>query len=137
MMTYDLSNAAPHMAIPVGEYIQDELKDRKMSQKELAAAMGVPASRINEVIKGKRPLSAGMALQMEKAIGIPAHILLSIQSQYELDKARLKEQEDRNKTANGDYDAKRKNLLIAIQQFIEVCKASGRDVPDELMNLQL
>lgn len=26
---------------------------------------------------------------------------------------------------------------IAIQQFIEVCKASGRDVPDELMNLQL
>lgn len=137
MMTYDLSNAAPHMAIPVGEYIQDELKDRKMSQKELAAAMGVPASRINEVIKGKRPLSAGMALQMEKAIGIPAHILLSLQSQYELDKARLKEQEDRNKTANGDYDAKRKNLLIAIQQFIEVCKASGRDVPDELMNLQL
>ena len=74
---------------------------------------------------------------LEKAIGIPAHILLSLQSQYELDKARLKEQEDRNKTANGDYDAKRKNLLIAIQQFIEVCKASGRDVPEELMNLQL
>ena len=72
MMTHDLSNAAPHMAIPVGGYIQDELKD----------------------------------------------------------------QEDRNKADKGDYEAKRKNLLIAIQQFIEVCKASGHDVPDELMNLQ-
>ena len=137
MKTYDLSNASAHIAIPVGEYIKDELRDRKMTQKELAAAMGVPASRINEVIKGKRPLSAAMALQLERVIGIPAQILLSLQSQYELDKARLKEQETTQKAVKDDYADKRKNLLSAIQQFIEVCKASGHNVPEELNNLRL
>ena len=136
MKTYDLSNASAYLAIPVGEYIKDELRDRKMTQKELAAATGMPASRINEVIKGKRPLSAAFALQLERVIGIPAQILLSLQSQYELDKARLKEQETPQK-AKDDYDAKRKNLLAAIQQFIEVCKASGHNVPEELNNLRI
>lgn len=137
MGTYDLSDATPYIAIPVGEYIQDELRDRKMSQKTLAEAVGVPASRINEIIKGKRPLSAEIALKMEGAIGIPAHLLLSLQSQYELDLARLKEREEKQKAAKGDYDQKRKNLLSAIKQFIEACKASGRDVPEELINLHL
>lgn len=137
MKTYDLSNASAHIAIPVGEYIKDELRDRKMTQKELAAATGMPASRINEVIKGKRPLSAAFALQLERVIGIPAQILLSLQSQYELDKARLKEQETTQKAVKDDYADKRKNLLSAIQQFIEVCKASGHNVPEELNNLRI
>ena len=137
MRTYDLNEATPHIAIPVGEYIQDELMDRKMSQKTLAEAVGVPASRINEIIKGKRPLNAEMALKMEDAIGIPAHLLLSLQSQYELDLARLNEKEEKKKAAKGDYDQKRKNLLSAIKQFVEACNASGRKVPEELVNLHL
>lgn len=89
MTAYNLNEALPHITIPLGEYILDELKARKMTQKELAAALGIPASRINEVIKGKRPLSATLALSIEEVIGIPAHILLSLQSQYELDQSRM------------------------------------------------
>ena len=137
MMTYNLSEAKPFIAIPVGEYILDELKARKMTQKELAAALGVPASRVNEAIKGKRPLSATLALRVEEVIGIPAHILLSLQSQYELDKARLKAKEKKEADQKNDYDVKRKNVLDAIGQFIDACHASGHTVPEELTHLQL
>lgn len=137
MTTYNLNDAKPYIAIPLGEYILDELKARKMTQKELAAALGIPASRVNEVIKGKRPLSATLALSIEEVIGIPAHILLSLQSQYELDKARLTAKEKKEADEKNDYDVKRKNLLAAIGQFIEACNASGHKVPKELINLQL
>ena len=60
MMTYNLNEAKPFIAIPVGEYILDELKARKMTQKELAAALGIPASRVNEAIKGVNTMTGSI-----------------------------------------------------------------------------
>jgi len=47
----------PDVPIPPGEYLAEEIKERGVSQKELAKRMGRPTNAINEIINGKgRPL---------------------------------------------------------------------------------
>ena len=45
-----------------GQYLAKESKARKFSQKELARRMGRPVPAINEIIKGKKAITANTAL---------------------------------------------------------------------------
>lgn len=75
-----------------GVLIKDELDIRDdLNQKDLAKELGVKASFLNEIIRGKRPLTADVAVLLEKVLGIPADYWMKFQSQYEIDKARIKE----------------------------------------------
>ena len=80
-------NPAPFMAVHPGMMIKPELEERGITQKEFARMLGMQASHLSEVLRGKRALSAELALKMEKAIGIPAKTLLNAQTQYELESA--------------------------------------------------
>ena len=75
------------MAVHPGMMIKPELEERGITQKEFARMLGMQASHLSEVLRGKRALSAELALKMEKAIGIPAKTLLNAQTQYELETA--------------------------------------------------
>lgn len=78
---------APFMAVHPGMMIKPELRERGISQKEFAQMLGTQPSHLSELLRGKRALSADMALKIERAIGIPAKILLAAQAQYELESA--------------------------------------------------
>ncbi len=85
-------NIIPFEATHPGTLIKDELEIRNnITQKDLAKEMGVKASFLNEIINGKRPISADNAVILEKILGIPADYWMKFQSQYEIDKARIKE----------------------------------------------
>jgi len=81
----------PFEATHPGTLILDEIKARNIKQKDLATEIGVLPTFLNEIIKGKRPITADFAILLEKAIEIPADFWMRYQSQYEIDKARLKE----------------------------------------------
>lgn len=86
------NNLTPFEATHPGILIKDEIDATpELSQKELAKQLGVKPSFLNEVIKGKRPITADLALVLEAALGISADYWIKFQSQYELDKARIKE----------------------------------------------
>ena len=69
-------------AIHPGEMIKDEIEFRGISQKSLAAEIGIPASVLNEVLNGKRAITTEYALLLEAALGIEADIWLRLQSEY-------------------------------------------------------
>ena len=79
----------PVEATHPGELIRDELKERGITQKQLAADSGIKPSVLSETINGKRPVSIRMAAALEKALCIPAEYWLNLQSQYNLDIAAL------------------------------------------------
>lgn len=82
----------PFEATHPGILIKDELEVRDdINQKELAKKMGVKASFINEIIKGKRPVTADIAVVLESILEIPADYWMKFQSQFEIDKSRVKE----------------------------------------------
>lgn len=76
------------LAIHPGELLAEELEVREMTQRALAEAMGRPAQVVNEIVRGKKAITAETAVQLEDALRIPAHFWLNLQSAYELQLAR-------------------------------------------------
>ena len=69
-----------------GEVLSEEfLKPMKLSQNRLALSISVPARRINEIVLGKRSVSADTALRLAKFFGNSAEFWLGLQAQYDLD----------------------------------------------------
>lgn len=82
----------PAEATHPGVLIKDELDARPdLNQRVLAKELDVKPSFLNEIIKGKRPVTADIAILLEKILGISADYWMKFQSQYEIDKARVKE----------------------------------------------
>jgi HTH-type transcriptional regulator/antitoxin HigA len=80
-------NSAPFMAVHPGMMIKPELDERGISQKAFAKMLGTQPSHLSEVLNGKRALTTELAMKIEHAIGLPAKLLLSAQTQYELELA--------------------------------------------------
>lgn len=71
-----------------GELLKDELEYRHLSQKEVAKQLGLPYTAFNEILNGKRPVTTDFALFMEAALGIPAYLLVGMQTDYNLQVAK-------------------------------------------------
>ena len=85
------TSAYPDIAIPPGEYLEEEIEARGISQKELASRMGRPVNAINEIINGKKAITAETALQLEAVMPeIPARFWLNLETDYQLTKVLLK-----------------------------------------------
>ena len=82
------TEAYPDVAIPPGEYLAEEIETRGISQKELARRMGRPLNAINEIINGKKSITAETALQLEEVMPeIPARFWLNMETDYQLIRA--------------------------------------------------
>ena len=71
-----------------GEVLKDELKERGISQRQLAESTGMPRSVVSEIINGRRPLTEKTALMFEAALDVPADSLMNLQIKYNLQTAR-------------------------------------------------
>lgn len=78
------NNLTPFEPTHPGELIKDELEARGLTQAKLAESIGVSASLLNEIIKGKRSVNTEMALLIEAALNLPADLLLNLQSDYNM-----------------------------------------------------
>lgn len=81
----------PFKATHPGSIIKDELEYRGISQKEFAQDIGMQTTMLNEIIKGKRAVTAEIALILEKGLGIKADSWMRHQASYELDCVRIQE----------------------------------------------
>ena len=76
--------------IHVGIILKEELMDEyNLSQNELARKIGVPAGRINEIINGKRKITADTDLRLCKVFGFQDGHFLKLQNVIELRETRL------------------------------------------------
>lgn len=82
------NNLVPFEPTHPGGIIQEELEARGMTQAKLAEQIGVAPSLLNEIIKGKRGINTEMALLLEAALGIAAHIWIDLQSDYNMQVAK-------------------------------------------------
>ena len=68
-----------------GEIIkEDYLAPLDMSVNRLAAALGIGAARLNEIVRGKRGITADTALRLARCFGTSAEFWLNLQSLYDL-----------------------------------------------------
>lgn len=73
-----------------GEILLEEfLKPMGISQYALAKAIKVPPRRINEIVQGKRAITADTALRLARFFGTDAQSWLNLQTRYDLEMAEM------------------------------------------------
>lgn len=74
--------------------MEDFLTGLDITQNRLAVTIGVPPRRINEIVHGKRSVTADTALRLSRYFGTTPQFWLNLQTQYDLDLAedRIQEQ---------------------------------------------
>lgn len=83
----------PTIAIPPGDTIRENMEFLGMNQKELAARLGITTKHLSNIINGNSPITYETALKLESVIGPSAQFWMNLETNYQLNKARLEEQE--------------------------------------------
>jgi addiction module HigA family antidote len=81
----------PEIMSPIhpGEVLLEEyLEPLGVTQHRLAVAIGVPPRRINEIVHGKRRISADTALRLARYFGTREGFWLNLQSRYDIESER-------------------------------------------------
>ena len=69
--------------------LEDFLKPMSISQYRLAKSISVPARRINEIVHGKRAITADTALRLGMFFRMEEQFWLNLQTHYELEVAKI------------------------------------------------
>ncbi|MFZ5586684.1 MAG: HigA family addiction module antitoxin [Thermodesulfobacteriota bacterium] len=78
-----------------GEVLLEEfLTPLGLSQNALARELKIPPRRVNEIVLGKRGVSADTALRLARYLGTSAEFWLGLQADYELDVAKDRAEEE-------------------------------------------
>ncbi len=81
-----MSNKSLLPPIHPGEILLEEfLQPMGISQYRLAQDIGVPPRRINEIVQGKRGISADTALRLSLYFGLSERFWMNLQSRYDLE----------------------------------------------------
>ena len=84
-----MTNEAKIAPVHPGEILlEDVLEPLGLSQARFADMLGVPANRINAIIRGQRGITADTAVRLSRCLGTSAEFWLGLQAHYDLDRAR-------------------------------------------------
>lgn len=64
--------------------MEDFIEGFGISQNKLAVSVGVPPRRINEIVHGKRGITADTAIRLARYFGTSEEFWMNLQSNYEL-----------------------------------------------------
>lgn len=67
--------------------MEDFIEGFGITQNKLAVSIGVPPRRINEIVHGKRAITADTALRLGRYFGVSPQFWLNLQTRYELELA--------------------------------------------------
>lgn len=80
---------APDWVSPPGDTILDLIEEREWTQSELARRLGYTPKHVNQLIKGKVPLTEDAAMKLERVLGSTMSFWLTREAQYRERSARL------------------------------------------------
>jgi len=82
----------PDYAVSPGEILEEELESRNLSRSALAELTGLAGETIDQMINGRAPITADIALKLESVFSLPAHFWSNLEQHYQKTKTRLGEQ---------------------------------------------
>ncbi|TVP98182.1 MAG: addiction module antidote protein, HigA family [Balneolaceae bacterium] len=89
-----------------GEVLKEEFLDEmNITAYRLAKETFIPQTRISEIIKGRRRITADTALRFSRFFGTSARFWMGLQEDYDLEKELREKEEEINKIRKADYDS--------------------------------
>ncbi|MFD0900622.1 HigA family addiction module antitoxin [Actinomadura sediminis] len=86
--------AEPDYVVPPGEAIREFLDDLGMTQRQLAARLGLTPKHVNQLVQGLVPLSPDVAARLELVTGMPARMWNRLEADYQTEVTRLRRRDD-------------------------------------------
>ncbi|HEV8605264.1 MAG TPA: HigA family addiction module antitoxin [Tepidisphaeraceae bacterium] len=83
-----IANPRPFRLVPPGEILREEIEARGWTQKELAQRIDRPFQAVNEIIRGRKQITAATALALARALGTSPEFWMNLEMNYRLDLAR-------------------------------------------------
>ena len=74
---------------PPGDTIQETIDTIGMSQAELAERIGRPKEKLNDIIKGREPITLKTAILLERVLGIPVTFWMARENEYRMELAKI------------------------------------------------
>jgi len=91
-MNYNLE-LQKELLSPPGDTIQETIDTIGMSQAELAERMGRPKEKLNDIIKGREPITLKTAFLLDRVLGIPVSFWIEREREYRVELANIEQQE--------------------------------------------
>jgi antitoxin HigA-1 len=89
-----------------GEVLREEfLEPMGITAYKLSKDTFIPQTRISEILKGRRRITADTALRLSKYFGTSAKFWLGLQDDYDLEEEQLSKQQELNEIRKFDSDA--------------------------------
>ena len=83
----------PDYVVPPGDVLEDYLESHAMTQAGLAERTGLAKKTVNEIVKGKAPITPETALRFERVFSRPAGFWNNLERLFQEDRARLFDRE--------------------------------------------
>lgn len=83
----------PDYAVPPGATLQETIDSLGMTQRDLALRMGMATKTINEIAKGKAPITPDTSILLERVTGVPARMWNNLEANYREQLARIADRE--------------------------------------------
>jgi len=81
-------------AVPPGETLRELLEERGLSQRDLARRADLSPKHVNKLLQGLVPLSADVAMRLERVTGTPARIWNRLEADYRSDLERIRSHQE-------------------------------------------
>ena len=110
---------AKSLLSPPGDTLQEHIDYIGMRQNELAERMGRPKEKINDIIKGREPITTETAYQLEKVLGIPASFWMNRENEYrqELYEIEQKEKLEKQKKWASEFPLLKMKKMEVLPNF--------------------
>ena len=81
----------PRHPVHPGEiFLEEFLRPAGLHQRQLAAKLGSTAAKLNELVKGKRGVTADSALDLAKVLGTSPEVWMNLQMMWDLRRAEIR-----------------------------------------------
>jgi addiction module HigA family antidote len=89
----------PMRPIHPGEILREEvLAEYNLNARQMAEALGVPANRVTEILRGRRSITADTALRLARWLNTTPDVWLNLQKSYDLAVAQLEHGDEIQRT---------------------------------------
>jgi addiction module HigA family antidote len=95
LITTEGRTSVPMRPIHPGEILREEvLAEHGLNARQMAEALGVPANRVTEILRGRRSITADTALRLAQWLDTTPDVWLNLQKSYDLAVAELEHGEE-------------------------------------------
>ena len=106
------SNQIPPLVMHPGELLRNEIKERGLTQIELAQKLGISQPFLNGLLREKKKISIELAIQLEEVLGIEAELWVKLQRLF--DKIEIRNKTERSLQNLTISSQKRDSILAAM-----------------------